>query len=167
MRSPWVLTRVKRNAHLYSVLSRSHLNCQKCLWCITSTVPRAQCACNSVWVFFSPHSSLAHFSDAFIFIGSIPSIYPSVSFPGAMMRSAWLESVRQAPLDLDTGASSKQTEKSGIQKPRHSFISLPPTSGRFNALRLHLQYLYASSIHYLWRSTCLSKKKRIQADVYE
>lgn len=89
----------------------------------------------------SARISLAHFSDAFIFIGSIPSIYPSVSLLGAMMRSARLESVRHAPLDLDTGASSKQTEKSGFQNLRHSFISLPLTLGRFNALRLRLQYL--------------------------
>lgn len=65
-------------------------------------------------------SLFCHFCGAAIFISGLPSIYPSFSLPDSMRSVGW-NAVRHAPLDLNTGASPKQTEKSGIQELRHSF----------------------------------------------
>ncbi len=50
----------------------------------------------------------------------LPSIYPFFSLPDSMRSVGW-NVVRHAPSDLNTGASPKQTDKSGIQELRHSF----------------------------------------------
>ncbi len=106
-------------------------------------------------------SLFCHFCGAAIFISGLPSIYPFFSLPDSMRSVGW-NVVRHAPLDLNTGASPKQTDKSGIQELRHSFCPALSITVFLMCLDFDSNIYRLLLLSIIYDASSVSKNKRLQ-----